>query len=368
MFHDRIVVPKGAQKKILELLHIQHTGIVKTYDNARQLYFWCNMKNDIKNVVSSCEECMRMLPSQPLEPQINTYASRPFEAVSTDLGKQAGVHYLILVDRYSGWPMAVPLKNLDTKAVTTELDEWFIDYGKPERLRSDGGPQFRDEFKSYLKDRNITHELSSAYHHESNGHAENAVREVKRLLEKTNSWAEFRKALREYRNSPRKDGLSPAQWLYGRRQRTDVPAVPQAYRRLSNEEIDSFDERRREGEMEVKKPRSMPQLKVGQEVLVQNPKSSLPTSKRWETKGTIVKKRSRRSYIINIDGREYLRNRRFLKPYPEQADTPDLSQKESVESPKLTPIIVKPDSAKLPQRKSQRSKKSNVRFADYEMY
>ena len=369
LYHDRIIVPKDAQKKILELLHIQHTGIVKTYDNARQLYFWCNMKNDIKNTVSSCEDCMRLLPSQPLEPEITTHASRPFEAVSTDLGKQAGINYLIVVDRYSGWPMVVPLKDIDTKAITTELDDCFIDYGKPERLRSDGGPQFRDEFKSYLKDRNIIHELSSAYHHESNGHAENAVREMKRLLEKTNSWSEFRKALREYRNSPRKDGLSPAQWLYGRRQRTDVPAVPQAYRRLTNDEIDSFDERRREGEVEVPRKRTMPQLKVGQEVLVQNPKSNLPTSKRWESKGTIIKKRSRRSYVINIDGREYLRNRRFLKPYP------DLSPREDDAVPELSTITNSPESEKpkhdppiLPQRKSQRTKKKIVRFDEYELY
>ena len=140
--------------------------------------------------------------------------------------------------------------------------------------------------------------------------------------------------------------------------------------------IPSIDERRREGEVEVKKPRNMPQLKVGQEVLVQNPKSEdKATSKRWESKGTIVKKRSRRSYIINIDGREYLRNRRFLKPYPEQ-DTPVLTQneehRESEESPQLTSILVKPDTPKpkdqQPQRKSHRERKQNVRFADYELY
>ena len=82
VFHDRIVVPKAAQKKILEVLHLQHTGIHKTYENAKQLYFWLNMKNEIKTLVSSCEECFRLLPSQSLEPKIATLATRPFEAIS----------------------------------------------------------------------------------------------------------------------------------------------------------------------------------------------------------------------------------------------------------------------------------------------
>ena len=202
------------------------------------------MKNDIKARISSCEECIRLLPSQPLETKIPTFADHPFQAISLDLGKQGGKQHLILADRYSGWTMAEPLKRLDTKVVTGLLEDWFIDYGKPERIRTDGGPQFRSEFDTWCKRMGIIHELSSAYHHESNGHAEVAVRDMKRLLEKTSSWREFREALREYRNSQRYDGLSPAQWLFGRRQRTHAPAMPQAYNRLSNEEINQYDSRR----------------------------------------------------------------------------------------------------------------------------
>ena len=187
LFYERIVVPKLARKETLEKLHIQHCGITKTYKNAKELYFWPSMKNDIKDFVSKCEECIALLPSQSLEPKIVTLASRPFEAVSVDLGKQNGKWHLILVDRYSGWPQVKPLKKLDTAAVIKILEKWFFDTGKPERLRSDGGPQFRDEFKKWLASQDIIHELSSAFHHESNGHAEVGVREKKHLLEKTSS-------------------------------------------------------------------------------------------------------------------------------------------------------------------------------------
>ena len=75
--------------------------------------------------------------------------------------------------------MVKQLKKLNTKSITTILDDWFIDMGKPVRLRSDGGPQFRSEFENWAKKENITHELSSPYHHQSNGHAEVTVREMK---------------------------------------------------------------------------------------------------------------------------------------------------------------------------------------------
>merc|ERR1712008_189880 len=59
-----------------------------------------------------------------------------------------------------------------------------------------------------------------------------AVREVKKLLAKTSTYKDFQQALRNYRNCPRYDGLSPAQWYFGRRQRTEAVAFPSAYSRI----------------------------------------------------------------------------------------------------------------------------------------
>ena len=65
---------------------------------------------------------------------------------------------------------------------------------------------------------------SSAYHPESNGHAEQAVKSAKHLLRKLNSnLAQFRSHLQAWRNTPRADGFSPAQLFFGRRLRTGLP-------------------------------------------------------------------------------------------------------------------------------------------------
>ena len=322
LYHGRIIPPKTSRKKILEALHIQHTGITKTLRNAKQLYFWPFLKNDVVQMVNSCEKCMSLLPSHAKEPLIQTVAKRPFEALSVDLGYQAGKNYLICADRYSGWPMIKPLTKLDTSTVIGILEDYFVDVGKPLRIRSDDGPQFRSEFTNWCESRNIIHEKSSAYHPESNGHAEVTVREMKHLLAKTENWRKFRSALLEWRNTPRYDGLSPAQWVFGRRQRSENVALPSAYDRIPNEVMSGHEARRGRMMEEIKKyfdtgKRTMFPLADGAHVVVQDPKS-----KRWTRHGIVLERRNNgRSYFIEMNGKRFLRNRRFLRPCLNQRDS-----------------------------------------------
>ena len=83
----------------------------------------------------------------------------------------------------------------------------------------------------------IKHELSSSYNPQSNGHAEQAVKTVKSLLKKTDTFDQFKVALTEWRNTPRFDGLSPAQWFLGYRQGTATPAASRAYNRVTDKKL-----------------------------------------------------------------------------------------------------------------------------------
>ena len=111
-------------------------------------------------------------------------------------------------------------------------------------LRSDRGPQFRQEFDQWWEAQKINHQLSSAYNHHSNSDAEVAVCEMKYLLEKSKTYKNFKHALREWQNTARYDGLSPAQWLTGHHQRTDLVAAPEAYMRVSDSEFKEHEARR----------------------------------------------------------------------------------------------------------------------------
>ena len=50
-------------------------------------------------------------------------------------------------------------------------------------------------------------------------------------------------------------------------------------------------------------------MRHGDSVLVQDPKTS-----RWSIEATVVSRRNKRSYNIEIDGRHHIRKWRFLKP------------------------------------------------------
>jgi hypothetical protein len=59
----RIVVPASARPNILKQLHASHSGIGKTYQLARQLYYWPGMKQAVADLVQGCDTCLAMLPS-----------------------------------------------------------------------------------------------------------------------------------------------------------------------------------------------------------------------------------------------------------------------------------------------------------------
>ena len=323
--NGRIVVPRDAQKGVLNSLHLQHTGQVKTYANATQLYFWPHMKRDIINMVSNCPDCVAYLPSKPLPPLTQTTASRPFEAMSLDLAHEEGKYYLVAVDRFSGWPLVTKLSKLDTTSITNHLENWNLEYGKPQRLRTDGGPQFRTEFSQWCENNGIIHELSSPEHHQSNGHAENAVKQIKYLLGKTgNNWQKFREALHEWRNTPRvSDGLSPSQWAFGYRQRSEVPALESAYQRISDHDFNEALDKRGDKMAKVKDnfDQNRTQENIypdGTKVVLQRPPNSQKKTGRWNIFGTIVSKRPHgNSYIVNVDGREFIRSQLHMRPAPD---------------------------------------------------
>ena len=99
--------------------------------------------------------------------------------------------------------------------------------GTPNVVRSDNGPQFEArKTQDFFKNWNITWRPSSPHNPQSNGHAETMVKNVKYLIIKNEGkfdTDECQKGLLELRNAPKEDGLSPAQRLFGRPLRSDLP-------------------------------------------------------------------------------------------------------------------------------------------------
>ena len=91
------------------------------------------MNSEINALVHNCEICRPFLPSQGKQQIIpGTTATGPMTDVGTALFQIGHNHYLVLVDRYSGFPFVEKLTKLSTIAVIKVLTNWFNRFGWPE--------------------------------------------------------------------------------------------------------------------------------------------------------------------------------------------------------------------------------------------
>jgi hypothetical protein len=185
--HDckRIVIPRGAQDATLHVLHRSHAGVAKTAEAAKQLYFWPKMNENINNMIDACERCLFYKSSKQKQEQIQ---QTPFKdlylmaEVGADLFKAGKHHFLIVVDRYSGFPLVARLNSMTAESIIGHMEKMFFLLGRPGEIKCDNGPCFRTEFKNWAKERDIVLNNSAPNKPTSNGLAERAVSIVKHML------------------------------------------------------------------------------------------------------------------------------------------------------------------------------------------
>jgi hypothetical protein len=101
-----------------------------------------------------------------------------------DLTSHEGRQFLILTDQFSGFPHICECrKNATTKQVTDFITLFISTYSAPIVIYSDGGPQFRDEFDVFCTKWLIKHVKSSPRYPPSNGVAESAIKEMKKIIQ-----------------------------------------------------------------------------------------------------------------------------------------------------------------------------------------
>ena len=123
------------------------------------------MKRDIEISVSACRPCQEQRNPKPTLGDITLPSSvkQPMLHTACNIFSAMGKQWLALVDRYSGFGWTAQLRKLNTKVVSSLLENWFNDFGCPTHIQTDGGPQLRSEFKEFCALYGIMHELSSSY-------------------------------------------------------------------------------------------------------------------------------------------------------------------------------------------------------------
>lgn len=319
---NKIVTPASMRKQMLMKIHEGHLGIEKCKRRAREVLYWPQMNQDITEMVQDCTACMVFRPRQQQESlQQHQVPDRPWEKVASDLFTLNGKDYLVVVDYYSQFIELRSMTTTTSNAVITQMKEIFSRHGTPCELVSDNGPQYASrEFQSFASEWDFVHTTSSPYYPQSNGRAENAVKIAKNLLKKCQqSGQDIYRALQVYRSSPLDCGKSPAELLYSRRIRSNLPMMDNL-RDPQNVDLRRVKERK-EGQRLKQKQRYDKQAKDLQELTIGETVRLYDTNNhKWSTVGNVKAILPNRSYLIQTEYGIRRRNRRQIRRAPRSDD------------------------------------------------
>ena len=185
---NRIVIPGSYKEKILGLVHrsttAAHMGSRRTWQRARNNFWWPKMRFDVEKFVEQCEECGRnkhmnhpneapatktSIPGGPLEEVMVDFVG-PFQAAQTHKFR----YLLQIQDVFSRYLMFIPCEDCRAPTAAESLmDRWVSLFGIPKSLRSDRGTHFVAEvFEKMCKISGIRHNLGSPEHPQSQAQVE----------------------------------------------------------------------------------------------------------------------------------------------------------------------------------------------------
>ena len=175
-----ILIPKKERNNILHLAHAtNHRGIEGMIRQMRGRIFWEGMNGDAKELLRTCEPCQINARSHRQDKtevsHKNMFNLYPNHTIHVDFCEYGGQDYIVLVDRVTGYIRAEQTANQGTDSAIKVIQDWSLLFGFPLRVISDAGGGFRNDFKKKLKNLNVKHKHSSAYHPQSNSLAERAV-------------------------------------------------------------------------------------------------------------------------------------------------------------------------------------------------
>ena len=247
----RPFVPLSYRRRIFNVVHgLGHPGIERTRQSIADKFVWPNLKHDVSRWSRECLPCQRAKIQKHIVPPISEFAVPPkrFQHIHMDLvsmpPSNGHNHLLTIVDRFSRWPVAIPIPDINAETVIDQFTHgWIANYGVPEIVTTDRGSQFTSQvFNQLLRNWGIKHISTTAYHPQSNGMVERLHRRLKESLialgngERHQWFWKLPMTLLTIRTTIKPDiGASPSDLVYG--EGITVPGQLIGPPQLSDEEL-----------------------------------------------------------------------------------------------------------------------------------
>lgn len=251
----QIVIPRTLRAEVLTEIHDMplsgHCGRYKTYERARDRFYWDGMYKDVKRWVDVCYLCntRKTVRSKQAGLLHHIAADEPFHTISIDVisfhkSYKGNVKVIVMRDHFTCWAetKAIPDEKADTIADAI-FENIITQHGCPRVILTDRGRNFRGTLVRRLcKRMGVANKYTSAYHPQTNTKAERFNRFLAESLthylnKKKSNWDDYLDAVTFAYNTSYIETIeeSPFFMLYGRDPRLPIDVI------LGSPEVEKVD-------------------------------------------------------------------------------------------------------------------------------
>ena len=191
----RPFVPFNWRRRVFSTVHgLGHPGVERTRATIADKFVWPSLREDCTRWARECVACQQAKIHRHTVPPIGEFIvpDRRFTHINLDLVGPLPMsngcrHLLTIVDRFTRWPVAIPINGEGTPCTEDIIDvfalHWISNFGIPASITTDRDGRFTGNVWTELMDTwGIKSHYTTAFHPAANGLVERFHRRLKEAL------------------------------------------------------------------------------------------------------------------------------------------------------------------------------------------